>query len=175
MTFHSWWQQRFLHFILHESFYSMSGWLVCGNGWYYSGFIQLSGPWRKLKTTKKTRHILIITVSSFSVVVCSLWLLERCNFVCCLISMSFISESSAVVSWYCSKYVKNETLVSSALNVNLSSKHEFVGSYKMVQQESWESFCPLWSGVLSLYARICCKIWTGLEVVIVGPDNDSTW
>lgn len=30
------------------------------------------------------------------------------------------------------------------------------------------------TGVLSLYARICCKIWTGLEVVNVGLNNDGT-
>lgn len=140
MTFHSWWQQRFLHIILHKSSYFMSGQLVWGNGWFYSA--QWSTQETLLKTSKTTRHILIITVPSYSVVLCSLQLFERCNFVCCFISMSFITVSSAVVMWYFSKNVKHESLVPSALKVDLRSKHGFVG-YKMVQQESWKSLSLL--------------------------------
>ncbi len=59
--------------------------------WFYSA--QWSTQETLLKTTKTTRHILIITVPSYSVVLCSLQLFERCNFVCCYISMSFITVS----------------------------------------------------------------------------------
>lgn len=47
--------------------------------WFYSA--QWSKQETLLKTTKTTRHILIITVPSYSVVLCSLQLFERCNFV----------------------------------------------------------------------------------------------
>lgn len=96
--------------------------------WFYSALLSMQET--SLKTAKATRHILIITVPSYSAVLCSLQLFKRCNFVCCFISVSFITESSTVELWYFLKYVKHESLSPSALNVDLRSKHGFVGITK---------------------------------------------